>query len=252
MNNWLAAAGRVGGAMLRASLLACAAVALASVAEAQDKWPSRRMTLVVPFGAGTVTDATARVLADQLKDVFGQPFIVENRAGAGGTLGRQRRREGCARRLHLLMAATRRSPPRRRCSRTCPTTRSRISRRSPASANSPSVFVDQPAAAVQDRAGVRGLCQGQSRQAHVRPRQQHRPHHLRDGQAAAQARYRAAALLLDARRDHRSPRQQHPNDGARLPHRDPADQGRQDRAAGRRPTRAQPAADARCRRSTRR
>ena len=63
------------------------AAATASVAQAQEKWPSRRVTLVVPFGAGTVTDATARLLADQLKDMFGQPFISENRAGAGGTLG---------------------------------------------------------------------------------------------------------------------------------------------------------------------
>lgn len=54
--------------------------------QAQDKWPSRRVTLVVPFAAGSVTDAMARLLADQLKDVFPQPFIVENRAGAGGVL----------------------------------------------------------------------------------------------------------------------------------------------------------------------
>ena len=71
----------------------CIGLALAGLAqgaafsaEAQDKWPSRRITLVVPFGAGTVTDATTRLLADQLKDIFGQPFIPENRAGAGGTL----------------------------------------------------------------------------------------------------------------------------------------------------------------------
>jgi len=58
-------------------------------AEAQGKWPDRRITLLVPFGAGTVTDAMARLLADQLKDSLGQPVIVENRAGAGSTLGTQ-------------------------------------------------------------------------------------------------------------------------------------------------------------------
>ncbi len=56
-------------------------------ADAQEKWPARRVTLVVPFGAGSVTDAMARLIADQLKDALGQPFIVENRAGAGGMLG---------------------------------------------------------------------------------------------------------------------------------------------------------------------
>ncbi len=56
-------------------------------AHAQDKWPSRRVTLVVPFGAGSVTDAMGRLIADQLQTAFGQPFVVENRAGAGGMLG---------------------------------------------------------------------------------------------------------------------------------------------------------------------
>ena len=76
--------------LTRALALAAAAVALAvgpTAAWAQDKWPARRVTLVVPFGAGTVTDAIGRLLADQLKDILGQPFIVENRAGAGGMLG---------------------------------------------------------------------------------------------------------------------------------------------------------------------
>ena len=61
----------------------------ASGATAQGKWPDRRVTLIVPFGPGTVTDAMARLLADQLKDSLGQPVIVENRAGAGSTLGTQ-------------------------------------------------------------------------------------------------------------------------------------------------------------------
>lgn len=63
------------------------AISLAPVAEAQDKWPSRRVTLVVPFAAGTVTDAMGRLIADQFQTMFGQTFIVENRAGAGGMLG---------------------------------------------------------------------------------------------------------------------------------------------------------------------
>ena len=56
-------------------------------ADAQEQWPSRRVTLVVPFGAGSNTDALARWMSEHLKDLLGQPFIVENRGGAGGTLG---------------------------------------------------------------------------------------------------------------------------------------------------------------------
>ncbi len=75
----------------RRALLALLAVVTAAItvpsADAQDKWPSRRVTLVVPFLAGTVTDAMGRLIGDQLKDVFGQPFVIENRGGAGGILG---------------------------------------------------------------------------------------------------------------------------------------------------------------------
>lgn len=68
---------------------AIGAVALlnAPCADAQEKWPSRPVTLVVPVGAGTITDVAGRLLADHLKDIFGQPFVVENKAGAGATLG---------------------------------------------------------------------------------------------------------------------------------------------------------------------
>jgi len=68
---------------------AIGAVALLNAprADAQEKWPSRPVTLVVPVGAGTITDVAGRLLADHLKDIFGQPFVVENKAGAGATLG---------------------------------------------------------------------------------------------------------------------------------------------------------------------
>jgi tripartite-type tricarboxylate transporter receptor subunit TctC len=86
-----------GNLMVRRTILRvgiCAGLSLAgampvmvSAASAQDKWPSRRVTIVVPFAAGSNTDACARLLADLLRDIYGQPFIVENRGGAGGTLG---------------------------------------------------------------------------------------------------------------------------------------------------------------------
>jgi tripartite-type tricarboxylate transporter receptor subunit TctC len=69
--------------------MAMAAVELFAAADshAQDKWPSKPVTLVVPVGPGTITDVTARLLADHLKDAFGQPFVIENKPGAGATLG---------------------------------------------------------------------------------------------------------------------------------------------------------------------
>ncbi|MDJ0386988.1 tripartite tricarboxylate transporter substrate binding protein [Roseomonas sp. E05] len=76
----------------RALLGALAAVPLLGRrAFAQDKatWPDRPIRLVVPFGAGTTTDALGRILADALAKEAGQPVVVENRAGAGGNVGAQ-------------------------------------------------------------------------------------------------------------------------------------------------------------------
>lgn len=69
-------------------LLAFAALALgAAPAAAQQTWPTRAVTLIVPFAAGGGTDAFARPLAQQLDGLLGQRVLVENRAGAGGTTG---------------------------------------------------------------------------------------------------------------------------------------------------------------------
>ena len=50
-------------------------------------WPSKPVRIIIPVSAGSATDVTARVLADHLAQQLGQPFIVENRTGAGGTTG---------------------------------------------------------------------------------------------------------------------------------------------------------------------
>lgn len=74
--------------MNRRSLLAAASASLASpVAQAQASWPTRPIRLVVPFPPGAANDTLGRAIADQLSPRLGQPIIVENRAGAGGTLG---------------------------------------------------------------------------------------------------------------------------------------------------------------------
>jgi tripartite-type tricarboxylate transporter receptor subunit TctC len=70
--------------------LAAAAVTLgflASAAVAQDKWPTKPVTIIVPFAAGGNTDVMARIFSDHLSKRLGQQFVVENRAGAGGVTG---------------------------------------------------------------------------------------------------------------------------------------------------------------------
>src|SRR5690606_5102666 len=50
---------------------------------AQDSWPSRTVKIVSPYGAGGPSDLSARLLADYLSKRLNQPFVVENKAGAG-------------------------------------------------------------------------------------------------------------------------------------------------------------------------
>ena len=59
----------------------------AGAAHAQAEWPNRAVNIVVPFPAGGSTDLMARDIANALSTRFGQPFIIENRPGAGSTIG---------------------------------------------------------------------------------------------------------------------------------------------------------------------
>ncbi|MFL5071369.1 MAG: Bug family tripartite tricarboxylate transporter substrate binding protein [Xanthobacteraceae bacterium] len=70
--------------------LAAAAVTLGSMAGAvlaQEKWPAKPVTIIVPFAAGGNTDVMARIFSEHLSKRLGQQFVVENRAGAGGVTG---------------------------------------------------------------------------------------------------------------------------------------------------------------------
>jgi tripartite-type tricarboxylate transporter receptor subunit TctC len=74
--------------MIRQLLRSIAALALLAIAAAQaDTYPARQVTIIVPFAAGGPSDVIARIVADQLAKRLGQPFVIENVNGAGGTLG---------------------------------------------------------------------------------------------------------------------------------------------------------------------
>src|SRR5947207_3054135 len=70
------------------TLLAVASSALAAVAPATaQSWPTKPVTVIVPFPAGGGTDAFARPLFAQLTRALGQQVIIDNRGGAGGNIG---------------------------------------------------------------------------------------------------------------------------------------------------------------------
>ena len=64
-----------------------ALAACAAPAGAQDAYPSKPITMIVPFAAGGSTDVIGRVIAEGLRQVLGQPVLVDNRGGAGGSIG---------------------------------------------------------------------------------------------------------------------------------------------------------------------
>ena len=95
------------------AVLALAALAVPLAAGAQD-YPNRPVRLIVAFAPGTTSDIIGRMFADKLTQQLGQPFVVENRTGAGGTIARRPGDQGGAGRLHTA-AVHRRAAGERAC-----------------------------------------------------------------------------------------------------------------------------------------
>lgn len=72
--------------MLVIAAFACSAVSIQAPAAAAETWPEKPVTLVVPYSAGGPTDVVARMLAIPMAKSLGQPVVVENTVGAGGTI----------------------------------------------------------------------------------------------------------------------------------------------------------------------
>lgn len=70
-----------------ASLLSASLIGFGAVAQAQDAYPGRPVKLIVPFSAGGSTDLVARQIAQEMTVRMGQPFVVDNKPGAGSTIG---------------------------------------------------------------------------------------------------------------------------------------------------------------------
>ena len=73
---------------VRSTLIAVITVLAAAMGSASaDNWPSKPIRAVIPFGAGSATDVIPRLVFEQLAQQLGQAIVVENRGGAGGTIG---------------------------------------------------------------------------------------------------------------------------------------------------------------------
>jgi len=69
------------------SVAAAVAVAASAAYGEDSHWPDHPVRIIVPYPAGGSTDVLSRILAERMKEMFGQPFVIENRPGAGGNIG---------------------------------------------------------------------------------------------------------------------------------------------------------------------
>src|ERR1700759_1749819 len=73
--------------VLAGALIALAAIRPGASARAADTWPSRPITVIIPFAGGSASDVVSRIMLAKMSQNMGQPIVVENRPGAGGNIG---------------------------------------------------------------------------------------------------------------------------------------------------------------------
>lgn len=76
----------MGNAIVAGAAVVVQVIAACALAHAQS-WPAKPIRVVIPFGAGSAVDVFPRIVLDQMGTQLGQPIVVENRTGAGGTIG---------------------------------------------------------------------------------------------------------------------------------------------------------------------
>src|SRR5262249_35270417 len=91
---------------LRIALASAALLISAAPSAHAQSYPSRTITLVVPFPAGGGNDALARLVAERMSKTLGQQVVVENRGGAGGTLATRAIAKGAADGYTILLTYT--------------------------------------------------------------------------------------------------------------------------------------------------
>ena len=108
---------------MQATKITAMAVAFATMSSAgfAQNYPTRAITLLVPFAAGGATDTVARVTAQSMSKLLGQPIIIENALGAGGTIAATRASraepDGYTLMIHHIGISTAATTPRRRSRR---------------------------------------------------------------------------------------------------------------------------------------
>src|SRR5262245_35928960 len=82
--------GATGGRSVSRTIVATAVLFAALAPAAAQSWPTRPLTMVVPFAAASGADVMGRIIAGRLSELLGQQMVVENVAGAGGMIGAAR------------------------------------------------------------------------------------------------------------------------------------------------------------------